>query len=114
MIESEEWNPDAKDADAVQSALAASGLEKIVEEYLNIAVGCLLRSYSFTDDLGDVERFDPNRHFDPVDGDVTGELCVVIFPALVGGDGGGEGEEQEEEEDGRLLGRRFVMNYQGK
>ncbi|CAM9903837.1 unnamed protein product [Ectocarpus sp. 8 AP-2014] len=111
MIESEEWNPEAKNADAVQSALAASGLEKIVEEYLNIAVGCLLRSYSFTDDLGDVERFDPNRHFDPVDGEVTGELCVVIFPALVGGDGGeGEGEEEE----GRLLGRRFVMNYQGK
>lgn len=111
MIESEEWNPEAKNADAVQSALAASGLEKIVEEYLNIAVGCLLRSYSFTDDLGDVERFDPNRHFDPVDGEVTGEFCVVIFPALVGGDGG---EEEEEEEEGRLLGRRFVMNYQGK
>ncbi|CAM9997176.1 unnamed protein product [Ectocarpus sp. 13 AM-2016] len=111
MIESEEWNPEAKNADAVQSALAASGLEKIVEEYLNIAVGCLLRSYSFTDDLGDVERFDPNRHFDPVDGEVTGELCVVIFPALVGGDGvEGEGEE----EAGLLLGRRFVMNYQGK
>lgn len=106
MIDSEEWNPSAKDPVAVQSALAASGLEKIVEEYLNIAVLCCLQqpAVAFTDDLGEVERYSPERHSGSIDGEAAGPWCIVIFPAFVE-DGGVPGGE-------KVLGKRFVMNHQ--
>lgn len=56
MIDSKEWDPNSKDPAAVHKVLAASGLEKIVEEYLYIMVGCCLQypPVTFTDDLGQV------------------------------------------------------------
>lgn len=106
MIDSEEWNPSAKDPIAVQSALAASGLEKIVQEYLTIAVLCCLQHpvVTFTDDLGVVDRYCPDRHSEPIDGETAGEWCIVIFPAFVEA-GGVPGEE-------RVVGKRFVLNHQ--
>lgn len=105
MIDSKEWNPSAKDPIAVKSALAASGLEKIVEEYLNIAVLCCLQHpvVTFTDDLGEVERYSPEGHFEPIDGEPAGEWCIVIFPAFVEA-GGVPGLE-------KVVGKRFVLNH---
>lgn len=106
MIDSEDWNPSAKDPIAVQSALTASGLENIVEEYLNIAVLCCLQHpvVTFTDDLGEVERYSPARHSEPIDGGPAGEWCIIIFPAFVEA-GGVAGEE-------RVVGKRFVLNHE--
>eukprot|EP00752_Nemacystus_decipiens_P018725 g16788.t1 len=105
MIDSEEWNPSAKDPIAVQSALAASGLEQIVQEYLTIAVLCCLQHpvMTFTDDLGEVERYAPERHAEPLDGEAAREWCIIIFPAFVEA-GGVPGQE-------RVIGKRFVLNH---
>lgn len=120
MIESKEWNPSARDPEAVQAALAASGLERIVEEYLHIAVLCCLRNpvVTFTDDLGEIECYDPDRHSEPIDGEPAGEWCIVIFPAFKeasggggGGEGGGKGGGSTGEE--HVFGKRFVLKHSG-
>lgn len=109
MVESEAWNQSVKDLVAVQATLAASGLDKIVEEYLKITVVCCLqqRVVTFTDDLGEVERYSPERHSEPIDGEPAAEWCIVVFPAFVvaGGDGGTGGEEH-------VVGKRLILNHQ--
>lgn len=115
MIDSEEWNPSVKDPDAVQAALTASGLENIVEEYLNIAVLCCLMHLQFTDDLGEVDYFSPEKHasLSATGGnEPAGESCIIIFPAFVlpecrGGVGAG-GKEPEE----HVVGKRYVLNHE--
>lgn len=114
MIDSEEWNPAARDPNAVHAALAASGLEKIVEEYLHIAVLCCLQHpvVTFTDDLGEIERYSPERHSEPVDGEPAGEWCIIIFPAFVGAGGGGGGKERGSgAAEDNVVGKRFVLNH---
>lgn len=105
MIESDEWNPSATDPVALKSALCASGLERVVEEYLNIAVICCLQRpvVTFTDDLGKIERYNSEKHSAPIDGDVAGESCIVVFPAFIEA-AGVSGRE-------RVLGKRFVLNH---
>ncbi|CAM9608164.1 unnamed protein product [Scytosiphon promiscuus] len=116
MIDSEEWNPSVKDPNAVQAALTASGLENIVEEYLNIAVLCCLQHLEFTDDLGEVDSFSPEKHasLSAAGGEPAGESCIIIFPAFVvpGGsrDGGPGGQEQEE----KVIGKRYVLNHDAR
>lgn len=111
MIDSEEWNPAARDPNAVQAALTASGLEKIVEEYLHIAVLCCLQYpvVTFTDDLGEIERYSPERHSEPIDGEPAGEWCIVVFPAFVGAGGGGKACGSAAEDN--VVGKRFVLNH---
>lgn len=108
MVDSEGWNQSVKDPIAVEATLAASGLEKIVAEYLNMAVLCSLQQpvVTFTDDLGEVERYCPERHSEPLDGEPAGEWGIIIFPAfVVAGDGeeGGNGEEH-------AVGKRLILN----
>lgn len=110
LIESKEWDPKAKNPDAVYRALAASGLNKIVYEYLRITVYCCLQkpAVTFTDDLGNVERYNTEVHATPIDGEQPGEWCVVVFPALMvatGGEDWGAGPE--------VVGKRFVLTSKG-
>lgn len=85
MTDCKEWDPKAKNPEAVRRALAASGLEQIVREYLHILVYCCLQSpaLTFSDDLGQVGRYNPQVHSEPIDGEPADEFCVVIFPALI-------------------------------
>lgn len=113
MIDSEEWNPSVKDPNAVQAALTASGLENIVEEYLNIAVLCCLQHLEFTDDLGEVDCFTPEKHASlsgaAAGGEPVGESCIIIFPAFVAPGGGGAGGKAQEEQ---VIGKRYVLNHE--
>lgn len=107
MIDSEEWDPTAKDPDAVFRALVASELGNIVEDYIAIMVMCCLQqaAVSFTDDIGEVQSFNPEVHSAPIDGE-PGEdsSCIIVFPALmVAADGG------EPAGEATVVAKRFVL-----
>ncbi|CAM9903226.1 unnamed protein product [Pylaiella littoralis] len=106
MVDSEGWNKSVKDPIAVGATLAASGLEKIVKEYLRLAVLCCLQQpvVTFTDDLGEVERYHPERHSEPLDGEPPGEWSIVVFPAFVVAVAGGDRTEE------RVVGKRLILN----
>ena len=74
MIDSEEWDPSAKDPDAVFKALVASELGPIVEDYIVIMVMCCLQqpAVTFSDDLGEVS--------------FTGALTPEVKPAQHSGE----------------------------
>lgn len=103
MLESKEWDPNAKDPDVVYQALGASGLDKIVQEYLQIMVFCCLQTNTvrFTDDLGEVQRFNAEIHLELINGD-SASWGVVVFPGLIAAASGLGGEAT-------VLGPRFVL-----
>ena len=111
MIDSEEWDPSAKDPNAVFEALMASELGPIVVDYIGIMVMCCLQrpAVIFSDDLGEVQRFDPEVHSEPIDGEPVGEdSCIIVFPALMEAVDGGGGAVRVGGR-GTVVGKRFVL-----
>lgn len=86
MMDSTEWSRMQHDSKAIVQELLQSGLREVVTEYLGIMVWCCLQQppVTFTDDLGKLQRYDPDIHAEPVNGETSeGDWCIVIFPALV-------------------------------
>lgn len=106
-MESKEWDPSANDPHTVRRVLAASGLEKVVQEYLQIMAFCCLQRpmVIFTDDLGEVERYDPSKHSKPIDGEDAAELCMIVFPALL--------VTRDDDGEPEVVGQRFVLTMKG-
>ena len=89
----------------VNHALAESGVEKIMGQYIKILASCAVQhpTVSFSRDCHHMQSFDKKLHFEPVDGDgdlTRGGECMVIFPALL--------SEQGES----LVNKRFVLGPQ--
>lgn len=109
IIESKRWDQSTQNPEDVYRVLAESGLQKLIQEYLHIMVGCRLQQpeVKFTDDIGKVERYDPKVHSELVDGHAVKEWCTVVFPALLVVDG--DDGEWNRQRNGVVVGQRFVL-----
>lgn len=86
MTDSTGWSRGRRESKKVVRALLAHGLGEVVTDYLGIMVSCCLQQppVTFTDDLGKMQPYTTDTQAHAVNAETQeGDICIVIFPAMV-------------------------------